>query len=842
MKERTNHMKHTTLLVLLAAALLLTACQPAIGNETESTLPEISTTEVEQVYEVPVDPSEETVFADTPIVEEPVVVEEIRETVPEMEHMGPEDAPEVPRPVTKLGVEMPRTDGSTSTLPMDIAIHAALLETAPEELSWVAHTKTYTSLQNLMNGAVDVLFRTPLGATERETLAEAGFAYTEEPVAGEGFVFVVNADNPVDSLTSDQLRDIYAGRITNWSEVGGEDLPIIAYQRNADSGSQNYMIAFMGATPLMKPVTEQIPASMSGLLDVVANYENSRGAIGYSVYSYSDGMYEDAMKIKHIRVDGVEPSFENMANGTYPLLGYNYAVFSADLPADSPVRTIVKWIQSDAGQKVIAAAGYVPYRHMDGLTLPELPSPDLYTAMGTGGPAGEADFDYEMLYTQANDLPTFADANVEKIIRDYINAEQARLDGITEAEMDTFVSGRLTEYAGWAPSWQRKIQLRLVNGYLSVLSGIEYIYGYQDAPYYYYKPAGAVFDMYTGERLAFSDLWPEGSDFVPLLNAYLATEATTPYSGFGSTYDMIHEFTGLEEGQFVWTMDQILFMPGDIFTEGVALSLDGLHEEMSVSAPRDMNGIFKDTDKAVYKLLRYHPFRDIGRAIVRETGVGGPFDMKTTIWLLDEKKAPLSPAVIEKVNGYILNWYETDYSKENLTRVIEEAGYPMETVERYYVGPWADFDVVLYGNRYLVASGPDFLTVERKEEYRAENERIELQVSGKLYDEYGYWADYYFSALTGEALTMDELFIDDWETEAMVYGGYYDAYPEAEPTSLGTFAEVIGDGEIDVVRISHYDRASGYDGTIRDLTQPAVITFVFGEEVYHVKIPREWIR
>ncbi len=76
----------------------------------------------------------------------------------------------------------------------------------------------------------------------------------------------------------------------------------------------------------------------------------------------------------------------------------------------------------------------------------------------------------------------------------------------------------------------------------------------------------------------------------------------------------------------------------------------------------------------------------------------------------------------------------------------------------------------------------------------------------------------------------------------MVYGGYYDAYPEAEPTSLGTFAEVIGDGEIDVVRISHYDRASGYDGTIRDLTQPAVITFVFGEEVYHVKIPREWIR
>ncbi len=837
-------MKQTALLVLLTTAILLTACQPAAPAETEPTPPETAEAietlppETEQEFEVPVTPSEETVFADTSIIEESPVVEETPVLVPEMEHMGPEDAPEVPRPMTKLGVEMPRTDGSTSTLPMDIAIHAALLETTPEALSWVAHTKSYTSLQNLMKGQVDVLFRTPLSASEREDMAAEGFAFEEEPVAGEGFVFVVNADNPVDSLTSNQLRDIYAGRITNWSEVGGEDLPIIAYQRNQDSGSQNYMIAFMGDTPLMKPVTDQLPASMSGLMDAVANYENSRGAIGYSVYSYSDGMYEDSMKIKHLQVDGVAPSFENMANGTYPLLGYNYAVFSADLPADSPVRTIVKWIQSDAGQKVIAAAGYVPYRHMDGLTLPEMQSPDLYTAMGTGGPAGEVDYDYEMLYIQASDLPTFADADVEKAIRDYIHGEQARLDALTEAEIDTFLSGRLDQH----PAWQRKIRLRLVNGYLSVLSGIEYVYGYQDAPEYYYKPAGAVFDMYTGERLAFSDLWPEGSDFVPALNAYLAKEATTPYSGFGVTHDMIREFTGLVEGQFVWTAHEIVFFPGDVFPDGVVLSLDGLHEEMSVSAPRDMAGIFQATDKAVYKLLRYHPFQDIGRAIVRETGVGGHLDMRTTIWLLDEKKAPLSPAVIEKINAFILNWYETDYSQENLTRVIEEAGYPIETVERYYVGPWADFEVVLYGNRYLIAGGPDFLSVERKEEYRAEDERIELQVSGKLYDKYGYWADHYFSALTGEAITMDELFIDGWETVGQVYRGYYDAYPEVEPTSLGSFAEVIGEGEIDVVRISHYDRAEGANGTLRDLTQPATVTFVCGEELYHVKLPREWIR
>ncbi len=837
MKERTNHMKHTALLMLLTAAILLTACQPDIGNETKSVPPETLPTEIEQEFEVPVDPAEETILAETPIVEEAVIVEETPILVQEIEFMGPEDAPEVARLMTKLGVEMPRTDGSTSTLPMDIAVHAALLETTEEELSWVAHTKTYTSLQNLRDGLVDVLFRTPLAANERETMAAEGFDFEEEPVAGEGFVFVVNADNPVDSLTSDQLRDIYAGRITNWSEVGGEDLPIIAYQRNADSGSQNYMIAFMGATPLMKPVTDQLPASMSGLMNAVANYENSRGAIGYSVYSYSDGMYEDSMKIKHLAVDGVEPSFENMANGTYPLLGYNYAVFSADLPADSPVRTVVKWIQSDAGQKVIAAAGYVPYRHMDGLTLPEMVPPKLYTATGTGGPAGETDYDYWTAFYPVTELPTFADPDVEKVIRDYINGEQARIDAITEAEVDTFLSGRRSEY----PGWTRNITLQLVNGYLSVLSGIEYMYGYQDSPTYYYKPAGAVFDVYTGERLAFSDLWPEGSDFVPALNAYLAKEATAPYGTFGSRHPMIHEFTGLEEDQFVWIIDQIVFLPGHVFTEGVALSLDGIHEEMSVSAPRDMSGIFQNTDRAIYKILRQQWHQAIGRA--EQFPASNRDRDQLTVWYLDENKSPLSPAVTEKVNGFIRNLYDTYFTMDAVTARLEEEGYPIDTLQYYSTGPYADFSLGLYGNRYVYISMPNEIHFERKDEYKEEeHEFLGISLTGSAYNEYGYWTHHYLSALTGETVTLPELFTDGWETEALVYPEIYEVYTEVPPESLGTYAEVLGGKEVRVAEIYHYDQADRHNGTVQDLERPAVVTVISGDEVYNVRIPRQFIR
>lgn len=240
----------------------------------------------------------------------------------------------------------PKTDGSTSTTNLDSAIRSVIFGGEQK----AAHTKTYSSFENLLSGKCELIFTTPLSDTQLQRMQDIGFNYEAEPVAGEGFVFVVNRNNPVDTLIVEQLKGIYSGKITNWSEVGGNDAEIMAYQRNKDSGSQNYMISFMGDTSLMKPVTDVIPATMTGILDVVANYDNGINAIGYSVYAYSDGMYKNISEIKYIKVNGVEPSLKTFADGSYPLLGYNYAVFSAEEAEDSSVRTLVKWIQSDEGQ------------------------------------------------------------------------------------------------------------------------------------------------------------------------------------------------------------------------------------------------------------------------------------------------------------------------------------------------------------------------------------------------------------------------------------------------------------------------------------------------------------
>ena len=96
-----------------------------------------------------------------------------------------------------------------------------------------------------------MFFGTKSDASQEEHARDRGVEFEYTPVGREGFVFLVNASNPVDSLTIEQVKGIYSGKITTWKEVGGNDEPIQAYQRNSNSGSQSMMVRFMGDTPLM---------------------------------------------------------------------------------------------------------------------------------------------------------------------------------------------------------------------------------------------------------------------------------------------------------------------------------------------------------------------------------------------------------------------------------------------------------------------------------------------------------------------------------------------------------------------------------------------------------------
>ena len=194
----------------------------------------------------------------------------------------------------------------------------------------------------------------------KEELEEANVQLEQKAIGVDALVFIVNEDNPVTNLTQQQLKDIYAGKITNWKEVGGKDLDIVAFQRRADSGSQTlFKKLLIQDGELMDPPTELAPTAMGELVDSLAAYNNTANAIGFSVYYYIDQMYSQP-GLRLLSVDGVMPSNDTLADGSYPLCNDFYAVIHPDAAADSPERRLYDWLDTDAGLQCIRKAGYVP--------------------------------------------------------------------------------------------------------------------------------------------------------------------------------------------------------------------------------------------------------------------------------------------------------------------------------------------------------------------------------------------------------------------------------------------------------------------------------------------------
>ena len=254
----------------------------------------------------------------------------------------------------------PRMDGSTSLAPLGRAVASVLLGETEEEVDdLINFNKTTQSYRNLMDGECDLILASEPNAIVFDEMKENGFAYEIEAISTEALVFVVNASNPVDNLTTDQIRDIYSGKITNWKEVGGANQEIVPFQRNSGAGSQALMEKLvMGDTSMMEAPDALVSTDMGELMTAVRSYDNSANAIGYSVYYYANDM-RMAEGLKIISVDGVEPSDESIRSGAYPHTNAYFCAIASAQPADSPARILYDWMVSEDGQALVAAEGYV---------------------------------------------------------------------------------------------------------------------------------------------------------------------------------------------------------------------------------------------------------------------------------------------------------------------------------------------------------------------------------------------------------------------------------------------------------------------------------------------------
>ena len=255
-------------------------------------------------------------------------------------------------------------DGSTACVPLIAQIIADTTGTPLTEAQSAVNVSTTAYAWENMgvydSEAVQLLIVYEAPDYVKEEIAEAGTQLDQKAIGRDALVFIVNEDNPVQSLTLDQLRDIYAGRTTNWKELGGDDAPIVAFQRGEDSGSQTlFRNLLIGDGDLMAAPTELAPASMGGLVDSIASYNNSANAIGFSVYYYIDQMYSQP-GLRLLSVEDVTPSYDTIASQEYPLCNDFYAVVRSSDTAGTPQRQVYDWLSTEEGVQCVKKAGYVP--------------------------------------------------------------------------------------------------------------------------------------------------------------------------------------------------------------------------------------------------------------------------------------------------------------------------------------------------------------------------------------------------------------------------------------------------------------------------------------------------
>lgn len=253
----------------------------------------------------------------------------------------------------------PKLDGATAAYPVYGAIVQSIYKGLDDQsvYDYVKCTKTNEAYERLIVGEIDIFFGAQPSRQHLAMAKEKGVELTLTPIAKEAFVFFVNRENPIDSLTSEQIQDIYLKEITNWKELGGNDEKIMPFQRPENSGSQTIMLAkVMNGKALPPPLWEEYAGGMGGVISQVATYRNYSSAIGYSFRYFATGMMPND-NIKLLSINGIKPTIENIRNGTYPFTIDTYAVTAGT--ANENVTRLIDWIISEQGQNFIEECGYV---------------------------------------------------------------------------------------------------------------------------------------------------------------------------------------------------------------------------------------------------------------------------------------------------------------------------------------------------------------------------------------------------------------------------------------------------------------------------------------------------
>lgn len=238
--------------------------------------------------------------------------------------------------------------GSTTVLPIAAKCAEAFMSAHPDSDIRVSGGGSGAGITAIGEESVDI------GMASRDLTGDEQALYPDlilTPVARDGVAVIVNPENPVESLSLDQIRDIYAGSLLNWKDLGGETSAIEIVGRDSASGTREFFYSdVMKKTDFTRSILEK---NSNGAIQQFVS--QTPAAIGYV------GMgFEDGVKVLDLDMDGkmATPTADTVKSGAYPLSRELYVITSGE--PDGSVKEFIDFILSAEGQKIVEEEGFVP--------------------------------------------------------------------------------------------------------------------------------------------------------------------------------------------------------------------------------------------------------------------------------------------------------------------------------------------------------------------------------------------------------------------------------------------------------------------------------------------------
>jgi len=253
-----------------------------------------------------------------------------------------------------FGAQAQRIKGSDTMLPVSQKMAESFLKINSSNSVTVTGGGSGVGISALLEGTTDLAQTSrKIKFDEKQKLQESGKSVKEVIAAYDALAVVVHPSNKVRDLTREQLEGIFTGKITNWKEVGGDDLKIVPYSRETSSGTNEFFKESVLKNKNFMSGIMSMPATGA----IIQSIGQTRGAIGYVGLAYLN------KDVKAIRVSYdkgktyVEPSVANAKNETYPIVRplYYYYVTTAE----SRVKPFIDYVLSGAGQKIVSEIGFI---------------------------------------------------------------------------------------------------------------------------------------------------------------------------------------------------------------------------------------------------------------------------------------------------------------------------------------------------------------------------------------------------------------------------------------------------------------------------------------------------